>query len=135
MIQITLNIKPMGAVRMTQRGKWKSDAAQKYLSYKQQIGYAARKAIENPNSNPVIIFANFYYPIPKSFSKDKKELARSGQLRPVVKPDIDNVAKGIMDALNGVAYKDDNQVVGLMTNKFYADEPMIIIKIQEVDAA
>lgn len=34
------------------------------------------------------------------------------------KPDVDNVAKSVLDALNGVAYKDDSQVVGLTVTKF-----------------
>lgn len=131
MIRFTVNIKPMGAVRMTQRSKWKDKAAQNYLAYKSVIGLEARKAIPEPKLNPVIICVNCYYPIPNSFKKIDKELARSGHLRPDVKPDIDNVIKGVMDGLNGIAYKDDKQVVGMMTNKFYAEEPRLEIMIEE----
>lgn len=35
-----------------------------------------------------------------------------------VKPDVDNIAKTVLDALNGVAYADDSQVVRLVVNKF-----------------
>lgn len=35
----------------------------------------------------------------------------------IVKPDVDNIAKLVLDALNGLAYADDKQVVGLMTIK------------------
>ena len=34
-----------------------------------------------------------------------------------VRPDVDNIAKGVMDALNGVAYEDDSQVVSLSVLK------------------
>lgn len=116
---------------MTQRGKWTDPAAQKYLAYKKLLGYEARKHIKTPLQQPIIVTADFYYQIPSSFTKAKRQLIQEGRLRPVVKPDIDNAAKGIMDSLNKIAYLDDNQVVGLITNKYYADEPRICIKIEE----
>jgi Holliday junction resolvase RusA-like endonuclease len=131
MVMWEVKVKPMGSVRMTQRGKWTDPAARKYLAYKKLLGYEARKHIKIPLQLPIIVSVDFYYQIPASFSKAKKQLIQDGKLRPVVKPDIDNVAKGIMDSLNKIAYLDDNQVVGLITNKYYADEPKIVIKIEE----
>lgn len=116
---------------MTQKGKWKEPAAQRYLGYKKLLGYEARKHFKTPLEQPIIVTVDFYYKIPASFTKAKKQLIHEGKLRPVVKPDIDNAAKGIMDSLNKIAYLDDNQVVGLHTNKYYADEPHIVIKIEE----
>ncbi|GGH46023.1 hypothetical protein GCM10008014_08420 [Paenibacillus silvae] len=54
---------------------------------------------------------------------------------PVVKPDIDNCVKGIFDALNKIAWNDDNQVVSLLTQKFYSDKPRIEIRLREVEVA
>ncbi|MNM07336.1 Endodeoxyribonuclease RusA [compost metagenome] len=116
---------------MTQKGKWKDPAAQRYLDYKKLLGYEAKKHIKTPLQQPIIVTADFYYQIPSAFSKAKRKLVQEGKLRPVVKPDIDNAAKGLMDSLNKIAYKDDNQVVGLITNKYYAEEPKIVIKIEE----
>jgi Holliday junction resolvase RusA-like endonuclease len=130
-VQFEIKVKPMGSVRMTQKGKWKDPAAQRYLDYKRLLGYEARKYIKTPLQRPIIVTADFYYQIPASYSKAKRTLIQEGRLRPVVKPDIDNAAKGIMDSLNKIAYLDDNQVVGLITNKYYADEPKIVIKIEE----
>ncbi|WP_178381961.1 RusA family crossover junction endodeoxyribonuclease [Paenibacillus sp. P32E] len=121
----------MGAVRMTQRGKWKDKAALRYLAYKDFLGLEARKHIQIPFQTPIIITADFYYKIPSDFRVADKKLAREGKKRPAVKPDIDNVAKALMDALNKIAYRDDNQVVGLHTNKYYADEAKIVIHIEE----
>lgn len=135
MIEFTVNVNPMGAVRMTQRGKWKSDSAQRYLSYKSQIGFEARKHIKTPLSGPVHAVITFFYPIPTSFSKFKKEKARKGEIAPVVKPDIDNCVKGIFDALNKIAWNDDNQVVSTNASKVYSDQPRIEIRIFEVKAA
>lgn len=45
------------------------------------------------------------------------------------KPDTDNVAKAILDAMNGIVYEDDAQVAGLVVQKFYAEKDEINIKI------
>ena len=73
-----------------------------------------------------------YYQIPKSMPKYKRVLVKEGKLYPIVKPDIDNVAKAILDALNGVVYKDDNQIVELYIKKLYSDHPCIEVTIEEV---
>lgn len=52
---------------------------------------------------------------------------------PTVKPDVDNIAKIILDGLNGVAYEDDKQVVSLSIDKVYAiDYPFIEIEVKEI---
>ena len=49
---------------------------------------------------------------------------------PLKKPDIDNCIKVILDSLNGIAYKDDSQVVSLKIEKYYADKPSLIACIR-----
>lgn len=68
----------------------------------------------------VNIFA--YYEIPNSWSKIKKLHAQDLKIRPTKKPDCDNIAKMICDALNGLAYKDDAQIVNLHVCKIYTSE-------------
>ena len=58
-----------------------------------------------------------FYEIPKSSSKVKKTAMLSGELLPTKKPDIDNIVKAVLDALNEVAYRDDTQVVELQVRK------------------
>ncbi|MBO8442602.1 MAG: RusA family crossover junction endodeoxyribonuclease [Spirochaetes bacterium] len=58
---------------------------------------------------------------PKSFSKKKRKAALAGELRPTTKPDLDNVAKTILDALNGVAWKDDSEITTLAITKRYSE--------------
>ncbi|WP_145413786.1 RusA family crossover junction endodeoxyribonuclease [Paenibacillus xylanexedens] len=135
MIEFTVDIAPMGAVRMTQKGKWTSESAQRYMSYKRHIGLLARAYCSEPLRRPVHAEIHFYYPIPSSWSKKRQEAARVGQTMPVVKPDIDNCVKGIFDSLNKIAWNDDNQVVSLLTQKFYSDKPRIEIRLREVEAA
>lgn len=72
----------------------------------------------------------FCMPIPKSISKKKRE-----QLHYVTKkPDVDNLAKAVMDAINQVGiWEDDSQVSRLVVGKIYSDEPRCIISIREIE--
>ncbi|MBR5795603.1 MAG: RusA family crossover junction endodeoxyribonuclease [Erysipelotrichaceae bacterium] len=73
-----------------------------------------------------------YCTIPKSTSKKKKELMLTGKIRPTKKPDLDNITKSILDALNGRAFDDDKQVVSLTINKYYSAIPRVEVEISEV---
>lgn len=67
---------------------------------------------------------------PISWSKIKRYNAIKGFIKPVVKPDNDNIEKTIYDTLNKIIWKDDNQIVKNETIKFYNTEEFtnIIIK-------
>lgn len=73
------------------------------------------------------------YPIPKSATKAARAAMQSGSLLPSRKPDIDNVLKAVLDALNGVAYKDDAKVVRISANKQYGVQPKLIIEMKGAD--
>lgn len=70
-----------------------------------------------------------YYSIPKSFSKKKMGLAMINEIRPTKKPDLDNVAKSVLDALNNIAYNDDSQIIDLRIAKFYGDNPRVEVSL------
>jgi Holliday junction resolvase RusA-like endonuclease len=71
---------------------------------------------------PLMIKINAYFPIPDSFSKKKRQQCIEGKLHPTKKLDCDNIAKVILDALNGIAYKDDNAVMNLIIHKKWTTE-------------
>lgn len=74
---------------------------------------------------------NCYFPIPKSVSM-KKRVAMDGEFY-TKKPDCDNIAKVILDALNGIAYDDDSQVALLNVYKLYdASETMVKVTLSEI---
>ena len=52
-------------------------------------------------------------------------------ISPTKKPDIDNIAKIILDALNKLAFKDDNQITKLEIEKKYGTEEKIFVKVEE----
>ena len=74
-----------------------------------------------------------YYPIPQSTSKKRRKEMLEHRIRPTVKPDLDNVAKLIYDALNGVAWYDDNAIVDTQVRKFYSDTPRVDVFIRAVE--
>ncbi len=70
---------------------------------------------------PVKVNITIFHKMPKSTSKKELLEIREGIKLPTKKPDIDNVAKIILDSLNGVAFKDDTQVVKLSMTKKYTE--------------
>lgn len=93
---------------------------------------AAARAPEKPLSGPIDLEVRIYRPIPKSFGKRKSEAAERGLIRPTTKPDTDNYLKAIKDALKGIIWQDDSQVVDIRASKFYSEKPRVEIKIKEV---
>jgi Holliday junction resolvase RusA-like endonuclease len=47
------------------------------------------------------------------------------------KPDVDNFCKAVFDALNGVVYKDDSQIIGFFAQKAWGNSDMIFFKLTE----
>ncbi|MBR3003248.1 MAG: RusA family crossover junction endodeoxyribonuclease, partial [Clostridia bacterium] len=73
-----------------------------------------------------------YYEVPKSASKKKKQQMLNDEIFPTVKPDTDNIAKSILDSLNGIAYLDDKQVVKLEVEKYYSQNANVAVMIEEL---
>jgi Holliday junction resolvase RusA-like endonuclease len=86
-------------------------------------------------SGPVAVTVEAYFSIPKSWSKAKKAQAMKGEVMPG-KPDIDNIIKIVLDALNGVAYDDDSHVIAISGRKSYTIEETsegVYIRITSVE--
>lgn len=74
-----------------------------------------------------------FFGIPKSFTKAKTIMAKNGQILPNKKPDGDNILKIICDALNGVAWVDDKQVVDMrVIKKYSADGGCVEVEIEAI---
>lgn len=65
-----------------------------------------------PWSGPVLLRFTAVFETPKGFNRKLKEAAARGELYAIKRPDKDNIEKLITDALNGVAFRDDQQVMG-----------------------
>ena len=62
------------------------------------------------------------FPIPKNKSRAVKAQMISGALRPAIRPDGDNIEKAVADALIGMAYDDDKQLISVMWEKRYTSD-------------
>ena len=93
----------------------------KTKTYEGMIRLQAMHAMRSvtPCDAPVSLVLTIVMPIPDSWPAWKRELAESGKLLPTVKPDADNVEKAVKDALNGVVWRDDAQVVICNKSKIY----------------
>jgi len=86
-----------------------------------------------PKKTPLHVALVFGMPIPKSTPKKQREQMIAGNIYETKRPDIDNLAKSVLDALNGIAYPDDSQITSLNLKKVYSEEPHIWVMIREED--
>lgn len=96
------------------------------LEYRRQC-----KDFKFERGTPLDMRITAYYSIPKSASKKKRALMEQFQIRPMKKPDNDNIIKVVQDALNEVAFHDDVQVVDCQLRKFYSENPRVVVTIQD----
>jgi len=127
MHNIFLELKPFPAPRprVTKYGTYNDP---KYTQYKKVLGMKANSIIKKPLENEVFIKIDFFYEIPKSWTKKKKAEAMWHKS----KPDIDNLVKTVLDGLNGIGFKDDGQVVSIQVRKQYAGFCGTKILIEEI---
>lgn len=98
--------------------------------YRRLSAATPRDLYRIPRPTAISVTVTAFMPIPKSWSKQKSNLARTYRLPHTSRPDADNLAKTVLDALNGFAWDDDCQVVELGIHKTYAGsdhEPGFII--------
>lgn len=63
--------------------------------------------------------------IPASWSGVKRGTAITGAIKPTGRPDLDNLAKAVLDAANGILWADDAQIVEMRLVKAYDERPGI----------
>lgn len=76
---------------------------------------------------PVRVYAHFQLPRPKSRKRDRHHMT---------KPDLDKLIRAVNDALTGTAYKDDSQVVSIVTTKEYCagdEQPGVHIRLESIE--
>ena len=81
---------------------------------------------------PVAVTIRAYYRPPARTSRKKLVLMQEGKLRPLRKPDVDNIVKAVCDALNGWAYHDDSQIVHIAAGKYFSGDEGVSITLSSV---
>lgn len=89
--------------------------------YEETIATHAKAAGCKPVDRPCIVDMTFTFKQPKG----EKEFRYCTK-----RPDVDNLSKCIMDALNGVAYSDDSLIVGLNVSKNYGERDLVEVEIE-----
>jgi len=93
------------------------------------VSGAAQLAVrtgDGPIRGPVLLWLTFSLKKPKSYPKRR-------DLPAIKKPDLDKLVRSIKDALKGVLYLDDSQVVYLQATKSYDDAPGVLVQLVEGD--
>jgi Holliday junction resolvase RusA-like endonuclease len=123
-----------GRPRFVRRGNFtQTYTPAKTKSYEDEIRYMARAAMgaSEPLETPVTVAIYIRVEIPKSFSKQKRKDALENIIKPTKKPDADNVLKCFLDAMNGIVYVDDKQVVNIHLTKVYSDIGAVEVMVKE----
>lgn len=83
-------------------------------------------------TGPVELSITFFLPIPKRVSSKLRNQMINRVILPNVKPDEDNLAYLITNALKKIVYDDDKQVCVKHVYKYYGTEPKTIIKVRPI---
>lgn len=105
------------------------------VEYEEKCHYEAKASMQGRAmiEGPVELKLQLFYPIPASWSKNKQEAARLGQIVPTKKPDSSNCLKAIEDGFTGAIWVDDCQVVDHHITKRFSDEPCVIAIVTPLD--
>lgn len=136
MVQFTIDAPPVpkGRPKFSKIGGFvRTYTPRKTSDYETIVRETAQQAMGQTEllETPVGVYLYIRLPIPQSYSKKRKEACLSGQEKPIKKPDIDNLAKSILDGMNGIVWKDDSQIVSLHITKVYASGSGVDVFIKE----
>lgn len=114
---------PMARPRVTARGTY---TPKRCVDYKRLVWAIARKEMNGiePLNGALSCHISLGFAVPQSYPKQLKADAYANRIRPINRNsgDVDNHAKAIMDALTGIVWNDDSQVVNLTVSKWFGDD-------------
>lgn len=82
---------------------------------------------------PVLVRVIAKMPVPPSWPAWKQRDAIAQRIRPIGKPDCDNILK-VIDSCNEVVWRDDSQIVSAFVSKVYSDAPALEIEVKGLPA-
>ena len=118
-----------GRPRVTKFGTYDPPKSKEYKQYVKRCVMNEKPG--EPTKQPLAARIDAYMSIPKSKPRKWREDAGMGMIRPTKRPDLSNIVKCIEDALTGVVWHDDSQIVRLIAIKRYSDYPRVEVTIQE----
>jgi len=88
---------------------------------------------KHPFEGPLKLELTFMMPVPKSYSKKSRNWCLSKFGTHTKKPDLDNLEKSVMDAAEGILYYNDSQICSKISNKVWAEKPMIVLELSFIE--
>lgn len=131
--------KPLGkqrprVVHMGNTGKVRAFTPKETVNYENLVKWSYLQMCDNIKlEGEIRAEITAYFAVPKSDSKRKRALKLTGVIRHTSKPDTDNIAKIILDSLNGIAYDDDKQVCQLSVKKLYGVREGVVVRLEEIE--
>ncbi len=129
-IKLTIEGKPVSVREKAIAGK-RMYNKKKLVDWMNYVSLMAKQAMKgrDPLLGAVHMNLTIYRHVPTSWNKKRTSDALKGYVFPVTTPDRSNHLKPIEDALNGIVYGDDSQIVSGMTNKRYAERDYVEIEV------
>lgn len=137
-IKFTIYGEPVGKQRpkFASRGKFvQAYTPKKTENYENLIKLEYQAQVGNdmfPRERALGMLITAYKGVPKGTSKKREGLMSLRKILPGKKPDWDNIGKVVSDALNGIAFADDAQIVTACVRKLYGARPRVEVEIWEV---
>lgn len=135
-IHFSVEVVPVGKgrPRFSRRGGFvRTYTDAKTLAFEARVREACAQAMGSmePLATPMHLRIEAWLPVPASWSKKRRQEALDGLVMPG-KPDLDNIAKAVMDGCQGALFLDDKQVCQLRVAKRYAATPLVEVYAFEV---
>lgn len=133
---IELIIERMPVPNNTKLGRYKLYKPKKVMEYTKYIQIIAKQyMLKNSlklTEMPIKMALMIGLPISATWSKKRREMALKGLIKHKSKPDSENFAILIKNALQNIVYKNDSQICVYYEEKFYVEHPYVKIKIEEI---
>jgi len=83
-----------------------------------------------PLDGPLSMWLTASFGVPASWPRARRTQALAGEIVPVSRPDLDNIIKVVMDALNHICWHDDAVVVQIAARKVYSETPRLVVEVE-----
>ena len=138
-LSLEFDVNPIGKARARfSRMNGRFFTPKKTEDWERLVKSLARQQVRGKGLNmtaPVYLDIDAYFAPMPTWPKWKKAAAMLGLISNTSKPDVDNVAKALLDALNGIVYADDQYIVGFRIMKHFAEKGHISVSVSSMATA
>lgn len=115
------------------------DDCKRNKPWRDSVASAGMEAMgqREPMTGALEVLFTFYFPRPKGHygsGKNADKIKASAPARPTVKPDVTKIIRSTEDALTGIVWRDDAQIVTQTAEKFYGTRPGVRVSVRELAA-